>query len=114
MKEEFVTYDTASALKELGFNEPCFMYIDDEGDLINDDTAEWLRAVKAPLKQQVFRWFREKHNLLSLVFKDEIHYWFEIERDIRQECTSKGFKTYEEAESACIDKLIEIVKKEIV
>jgi len=57
MKEHFVNYEQALKLKSMGFDEPCLMYIDDEGDLINDDTAEWLGAVKAPLKQQVFKWF---------------------------------------------------------
>lgn len=105
MKKEVVIYDQALALKELGFDEDCLMYIDDEEDLINDDTAEWIGAVKAPLKQQVFRWFREKHDL---------HHEIEFNGDeylaYVNGLTANIFKTYEEAESACIDKLIEILK----
>lgn len=105
MKKEFVTYKQALALKELGFEEPCLMYIDDEEDLINDDTAEWIGAVKAPLKSQVFRWFRDKYNL---------HHEIEFNEDeylaYTSGLTANIFKTYEEAESACIDALIELVK----
>jgi hypothetical protein len=123
MKEEFVTYDTALALKELGFNEPCFMYIDDEGDYIIDQTAEWLGAVKAPLKQQVFRWFREKYKPEELNFYIHLLDTHTIPKEylpcytIRRGVNIIEIKTsdtYEEAESACIDKLIEILKKEIV
>ena len=106
MKEEFVTYNQALALKELGFDEDCLMYIDDEEDLINDDTAEWIGAIKAPLKQQVFRWFREKYDLNYVIVKTES--WFYTINGCN---TQEGFNTYEEAENACIDKLIEIVKK---
>ena len=111
MKEEFVTYDTSLALKELGFNEPCFMYIDDEGDYIIDQTAEWLGAVKAPLKQQVFRWFREKYKIQSLIQEYLLNtYMHTIDDGINSDISVVGFETYEEAELACIDKLIEIVK----
>lgn len=30
MQEQFVTYEIALKLKELGFNEPCFAYYDEE------------------------------------------------------------------------------------
>jgi hypothetical protein len=116
MKEEFITYEQALALKELGFDEPCLMYIDDEEDLINDDTAEWIGAVKAPLKQQVFRWFREKHNLwFRPDFYDEMKtydYQGSVHKLGRFSSLASldNYKTVEELESACIDKLIEIVK----
>jgi hypothetical protein len=98
MDRERVNDEQALKLQTLGFNEECMFYLGIK------------QQIPIPFKQQVFRWFRENYNLLSLVFKDEIHYWFEIERDIYQECISKEFDSYEEAEQACIDKLIEIVK----
>ena len=125
MKKYFVNYKQSLALKGLGFDMPCLMYIDVEEDLINDDTAEWIRAVKCPLKPQVFEWIRDNHKIESYIEKgwslsnnsyeyrfnfcksEEIGawtqtgYWVEI----------STFKTYEEAESACIDKFIEIIKK---
>lgn len=119
MTQEFVNYNQASALKELGFNEPCLMYIDDEGDLINDDTAEWFGAIDVPLKQQVFRWFRDKHNIDSHIEKylsseDAIEYFFMISDEKSIDFESINFESHKEAESACINKLIEILKKEIV
>jgi hypothetical protein len=33
MTKEFVTYKQALALKELGFNEPCFVSVDSEGKI---------------------------------------------------------------------------------
>ncbi len=112
MDKEFCNYETALELKELGFNEPCLMYIDDEGDYIIDDTAEWLGAVKAPLKQQVFRWFRENYNWTIKVNQVTKNNWSYTLDNFPKDRTYYGevYKTYEEAESACIDKLIEIVK----
>jgi hypothetical protein len=131
MKKHFATYNQSLALKESGFDEPCIMYIDDEEDLINDDTAEWIRAVKCPLKSQVFEWFRKNHKLRHNVmdFIDDItgiEWDYEIATigtdldesgnyipliDYSIDDETRKFKTYEEAESACIDKLIEIIKK---
>ena len=113
MENGFVTYEQAVKLKELGFDESCFGYYENGVFIFWYDSkqeTELLLNCSAPLKQQVFRWFREKYNLLSLIFKDEIHYWFEVEKDIHQECTSKGFDSYEEAENACIDKLISLIE----
>ena len=69
--------------------------------------------IEAPLKQQVFRWFRENHSLNHMIDMN-----FRTNNYITQlwkgrECffNEHSIKTYEDAESACIDKLIEIVKK---
>jgi hypothetical protein len=130
MEKEFVIYQQALELKELGFDESCFAFweaefskpikqlgkLDNNGNLLREKTysaiiTDYPEYVLAPLKQQVFRWFRENKMLLSLIFQDEnMFFWYEIESGIYQECTSKGFDTYEEAESACIDRLIEIIK----
>jgi hypothetical protein len=58
MKDQFIPYELAVALKELGFNEPCFTTYDNEGRLRNpfdypkseyadnlpyiEDTKEWI------------------------------------------------------------------------
>ena len=62
MNKEFVPYEQALALKELGFDEPCFGYYDEGGNLY----TEMVEVLKAPLYQQAFRFFREKHNVLQL------------------------------------------------
>jgi hypothetical protein len=129
MEKEFVTYEQALALKDLGFNEPCFsFYIDVDNFLYTNQ--KWLnynlndKRISAPLYQQAFRWFREKHNLCGEVYTvnmGAIDYTFQI-RDLYSEDVKHNnfeaytggyigtFLTYEEAEQACLDKLIEICK----
>ena len=133
MEKEFVTYEQALALKELGFDEPCLAFYDgtwdtkiyfnykrdSSGDYKPFTTSERLNWFGAPLKQQVFRWFREKHKLHSWVqpmYEDQDFYVFVlakpkdfmIPKDINWE--GDEYLNHEEAENACIDKLIEIVK----
>ena len=125
MENEFVNYNQALALKELGFDEPCFSiyYSKDKSfswhhhkNHTNDepvlDTGEF--NISAPLKQQAFRWFREKHNLLFYIYQqsnDTYRGVAQIDNKSQLNHVSEDFKTYEEAEGACLDKLIEIVKK---
>ncbi len=61
---EFIPYEQSLELKELGFDEPCLDGYGIHGDL-------WMKRLSkqsevdgtclAPLYQQAFRWFREKH-----------------------------------------------------
>jgi hypothetical protein len=71
MNKEFVTYEIASELKELGFNEPCFGRYDGRGKNKGKIWCEMPNSgqdsiaigdVLAPLYQQVFRWFEEKYS----------------------------------------------------
>ena len=126
MEKEFVTYEQALALKELGFDEPCLAFYDgtwdtkiyfnykrdSSGDYEPFTTSERLNWFGVPLKSQVFEWFREEHGLNHMIDMN-----FRTNNYITQlwkgrECffDEHSIKTYEEAESACIDKLIEIVK----
>ena len=115
MTKEFTTYEQALALKELGFDEPCFKVYDTMGYVQDEQTMLNLRLYycSAPLYQQAFRFFRDKHNLVfnfisyNIVKPGEYH-WSITWND---EAKASGIvKTYEEAEQACLDKLIEIVK----
>jgi hypothetical protein len=104
MDKEFVTYEVALALKELGFEyEKFYNYTSPMTNL-------------APLKQQVFRWFREKYGLFGWVEGKEGKriYMYRIESpiDSDDQLNCFPFKTYEEAENAAIDKLIEIAKQQ--
>ena len=127
MEKEFVPYLLALELWEIGFDEPCFGYYDHqikELDTISSEVCERLckhnTHIKAPTFQQVFRWFRNEHQIevtvacyyskrLGISYEERLYHC----HIIRDGITTKGpkFKTYEEGESACIDKLIEIVKK---
>ena len=127
MTKEFVSYEQAVALKELGFNEICMGYFDVrlEHQIGNFDFTEikgYHESVAAlsPLKQQVFRWFREKklHNTFPSII--QTRNWASLYRilewhpgnDSTSISTSDYYDTYEEAESACIDKLIELAKQQ--
>jgi hypothetical protein len=135
MKNEFVTYEQALALKELGFNEECMAGYDKEDNtlyiayLINAGVQFNSHYYdKAPLKQQVFRWFREKYRLNSIVYNDDgdveygnISFGYEIRIILfsfddmsNMENARIGkffFKTYEEAENQSMNHLIEIAKQ---
>ena len=124
MEKEFVTYEQAVDLKELGFDEPCFGYYNIDPQLktpafnmVKPFEHEW--CLPAPLKQQAFRWFREKYGLEGVTQKaDSIFNWYKYciwrytdDGKVRIEnAFDMEIKSYEEAEQACLDKLIEIVK----
>ena len=99
MNKEFVPYQEALELKELGFDEPCFGYRDGVGHLMIRPMPHC--AISAPTFSQAFRWFREKYDLFIAIVHYENGYSI---NDLRR------FETYEEAELACLRKLIEIVK----
>jgi hypothetical protein len=110
MKEEFVPYELALKLKQLGFDEPCFLYWwkNESGYILADIIYDEVRTLdfKAPLFQQAFRWFREKYGVHASPRKYDENYWW-VEWG---SWTSSVFETFEEAELACLDKLIEIVE----
>jgi hypothetical protein len=121
MNEQFVNYKQSLQLKELGFEEPCFArYIKKEfkyGALggVTNFTKEYDNQISAPLYQQVFEWFREKYNIDGWVvpcknLDDEKSYTFIIDLlNYIEEMTE--YNTYNEAEIACINKLIELIQK---
>ena len=60
--KEFVPYEQALALKELGFNEPCLASYFHAGKRLH--ITEYINygeyTTLAPTFSQAFRWFREK------------------------------------------------------
>jgi hypothetical protein len=116
MKKEFVPYDIALAMKELGFNEICMrMYKKGVKHLIS--TMDMPNAIysadvkiQAPLYQQAFRWFREKYSIVGYVHPFNGNYTYSIISNLVEYNNNK--KTYEEAQDACLKKLIEIVRNE--
>ncbi len=79
MKNEFVIYEQALALKELGFDEPCLAF------------------------------YSPKYRLYPIIdsfvgVKGVVKFFYKLPM------YDETFNTYEEAESACLNKLIEICK----
>ncbi len=102
MNKEFIPYEQALELKELGFDEPCI--------------AIWIDTIPLPLYQQVFRWFREKYDLYSYIDILErqngevIYDYVIVNNDLEESEDDRKWNTYEEAELECLKQLIEITK----
>jgi len=122
MTKEFIPYEEALALKELGFDEPCFGYYTDRKLFtFQDENGEaWLHSdIQAPLYQQAFRWFREKYELYQAVYADKraddltllykVHV-YKLDEEL-SEYAYRWAITYEEAELECLKQLIKIVKE---
>ena len=124
MKKEFVTYETALKLKEIGFDEPCLgrfvgenTFILDSGELAQKQNTTTY-APLSPLWQQVIDWFREKHNIHISIpnyydgwsidirgFKQNINLEYHSEPGI---CLENYYEVREQA----ILKVIELCQKE--
>jgi hypothetical protein len=117
MEKEFIPYEQALALKELGFDEPCFAFYSKIYGLMTTSPTnkvnEFAGEVILPLYQQAFRWFREKYNLHTWIYQvDNGKFFFSSLKNGRYiVCNSIEFTTYEEVELECLKKLIEIVKE---
>lgn len=122
MTNEFIPYEQALQLKELGFNEECFGFYDDQH---NKDNRLYLSDsinlkgrfiyTKAPIYSQAFRFFREKYPYRFYILPCSQHkkFLFEITLPSSIVYTSindNAYDTYEEAEQACLNKLIQITK----
>ena len=119
MKKEFIPYQEAKDLKELGFNEKCAAHYLDEDDLelkweiyrnlsFNTDNC-----VQAPLYQQAFRFFRENYGCTySIGWLNDVVIHFSLNPSSFSSTTFvlQKNKTYKDAEIACLKKLIELVK----
>jgi hypothetical protein len=121
MEKEFIPYEQALALKELGFDEHCLKIWEKTmlfTTLVNPEEFKRVvseRYTKAPTFSQAFRFFREKYGIYGYPFSQssQTNYWFKyfIQQDWKEQITSDSFSTSEEAELECLIKLIEIVKE---
>jgi hypothetical protein len=105
-------------LESLGF----FEWLDKVHNLVDTDMKpEYLDRLplddihRTVCNAMVFRWFREEHNLKSCIMfrhnmEDDKEYYDWLIKG--QEVIYRHFTTYEQAENACIDKLIELAKQQ--
>ncbi len=119
MGKEFVPYEQALELKELGFDEPCCGYFGVKyKKLIECNFRDHIASdiVKAPIYQQSFRWFRKNYKLWYMVYpRDGWNYHIQG-IDPTMSCDGESWSkveipTYEEAELECIRQLIKIAKE---
>jgi len=125
MEKEFVPYELALRMKQLGFDESSIAYYNKSKKLHFDKytTSHWPSTCLAPLYQQAFRWFREKYDLNGFVgYLPNAKKWYSSYLDIKwsgkeymkaMKTEDRGirFETCEEAELACLKKLIEVVEQ---
>ena len=112
MSKEFIPYEQALELKELGFKKD-----NDFGLLYKGDD------IPSILYQQAFRWFRENYNLLGGVYSNASGWLWEIHDNIggthrfgcdyEGDCEHSGtYTSFDKAELACLKKLIKIAKND--
>jgi hypothetical protein len=119
MKKEFIPYELALELKQLGFDEPCLGYWYTEQEEfkkidIQLSSIGFLEGepdyILAPTFSQCFRWFREKYNLGAIVSQ----FGYAIENKYGQATKfeeDRNHLSYEESEFECLKKLIKLIKK---
>ena len=131
MEKEFVSYEIALKLKNLGFDEPCITYYYELTSNIRTHLAidirnAWtysgnkkLGFTLAPLYQQVFKWFRNKYDIDFSIDTTYSRYNENTSKkysgviDNKTVFINVGFyDTYEEAELAGLQKMIKIIEKE--
>ena len=128
LQKDFVPYELSLKMKELGFDEPCLAIYDnitDENDKDDSDRFFYIRTegwpkelfdkvTPVPLFSQCFGWFREKRGLYGYPFSQssQTNIWFKyfIQQEWKDQITSDSFNTHEEAEQACLVKLIDIIE----
>ena len=110
MEKEFIPYEQALALKELGFNEPCLAFYNKENKItiMGISKVRYSPKLLTPTFSQSFRWFREKYGKLGCIKKaNDRNRFIYLVNDI----VFAFYDSYEEAEIECLKKLIEIVKE---
>ena len=115
--KEFIPCEQALELKELGFDDDCLGYYNIDPNAAQIPFLCIYTPYKnefclhAPIYQQAFRFFRDKYELSSWIYNSDVKkYFFTILQNGRIVKAHEELVTYEEAELACLKKLIEIIK----
>ena len=129
MKEEYVTYECAVKLKELGFKDKCNAYywtgdkaFECTNSIVHKNSDTCQTVVIAPFLWQAQKWLRGKGMFLMI---DPRYYQGDAVKDVkwcfivqplddisgqyRSECCGRLFDTYESALSAGIGKALELL-----
>ena len=149
MTKEFLPYDRALKLKQLGFEDECMAYYEmslteveheedgtsgpfgwKKGEVsfekrffvnnlkgVDHSNENWIEFA-APLFQQAFRWFRNEHGVSIYIspLEDGSAFYHMVYTNINVPYSNRicslpsKWNTYEEAELACLDKMIQIVE----
>ena len=128
LEKEFVPFEEALELKELGFDEPCCAFYQVEyaesRPIMVDDNEQYrltgFRTCKnseipehytsAPTFSQTFRWFRDKGYEVFPKKTENNEYYYTIEYGHWTFIMDDKYYSYEEAELACLKQLIRMLK----
>jgi len=131
MGKEFTPYEESLEIKELGYsqefdNDGIWYYATlSSGETRpfcwtsgEDEPPKMYKPIIAPLYQQAFRFFREKYNITSEIsisanHRNDAKKWMHSVTNLEVMLYTNSdttFETYEEAELACLRKMIQIVK----
>lgn len=133
MTKEFIPYEQAVELKELGFDKPCFGYYNSKKEItFNTDgkpvTKDWVwkgneclptDMTIAPTYSQTFDWLLDKHHLYGIIIPTVTMAWtFKtmtvveglVEVPPYSHVEARDYGTHSEAQLACLNRLIELVK----
>lgn len=121
MDNEFLTYEPSLEMEKLGFDEPCFKAFTEEYktliNLIHPKTNTQIKTelptkpFTAPLYQQAFRWLSVNHGFRyklepSIGNTVDIFIWHIVGWMYFKNVPEEG------AEIVCLDKMIELAKKQ--
>jgi len=134
MNKEFIPYEQALELKQLDFDKPCFGWYHDNilefdfkiraNEIIEHHKllGRFKGCCLGPTFSQTFRWLLEKHNLYGIIIPSVTMAWtFKtmtvvqgmVEVPPYNHVDACDYSSREEAELACLKKLIEIVKQKL-
>ena len=120
MKREFIPYEQALELKELGFNEKCFAAMDMYSNIdYGSEMYDWIKNGETvqstwaalPLYQQAFRWFREKYNFKYSIGITNICVYHISVSNYHTTFMLQDCESYEDAQLQCIKAFIDHAKQ---
>ena len=115
----FCSLECSIELQKLGLilDSPFACYVDDKEFVLFGGEIS-LNGTPAPLMQQAFYFFRESYGLKHLIEFDDPNYvtttypdytsWVKSMNDDYKQYWIGTYRTYEEAEQSCLNKLIEL------
>jgi len=119
MEQDFVPQEQSLELKELGFDEPCLVGYSTSTEKLEFYSRPYITkdsfTIDAPTFSQAFRFFRDKYGLNAIsptrIYKTDLYQSRIIDWNTWGEIDVALCSSYEDAEIACLKKLIEVVKK---
>jgi hypothetical protein len=116
MTKDFIPYEQALVLKELGFDEPCLIKDTEQGE---ECAVYYVHQNGIPTFSQAFRFFRDNFNLEPQVKswkeKGGIIWHYSIQKIGEPSIfrsSDCAVDSHDEAQLICLQKLIQIVKNE--